>query len=49
MINAFEIWLRRRVLRTNWTERRTNQWVVQQAGEREGHGMLQKTKKRKIC
>ena len=48
MINAFEMWLWRRVLRTKWTERRTNQWVRDQVGVSVEHGMLQEVKKRKI-
>jgi hypothetical protein len=48
MINAFEMWLWRRVLRIKWTERRTNQWVRDQVGVTEEHSMLQEVKRRKI-
>ena len=48
MINAFEMWLWRRVLRVKWTERRTNEWVRDQVGVREDQGMLQEVQKRKI-
>ena len=32
-IDAFELWVWRRLLRTPWTERKTNEWVLQQINE----------------
>ncbi|XP_037787417.1 uncharacterized protein LOC119582973 [Penaeus monodon] len=48
MIDAFEMWLWRRVIRVRWTERRTNEWVRERVGVREEQGMLQEIKRRKI-
>lgn len=48
MINVFEMWLWRRVLRVSWTQRKTNQWVRDQVGIGEEQGMVAEVKKRKI-
>ena len=32
-IDAFELWVWRRLLRTPWTESKTNEWVLQQINE----------------
>ena len=32
-IDAFELWVWKRLLRTPWTERKTNEWVLQQINE----------------
>ncbi|XP_063596230.1 uncharacterized protein LOC134773083 [Penaeus indicus] len=48
MIDAFEMWLWRRVIRVKWTERRTNEWVREQVGVREEQGIMQEIKRRKI-
>ena len=48
MIQAFEMWLWRRVLRVSWTERRTNEWVRERVGVREEHGLLREVKRRKM-
>ena len=48
MIDAFEMWLWRRVLKVKWTEKRTNEWVRRQAGVQAQQGMLQEVRKRKI-
>ena len=32
-VEAFEMWCYRRSLRTNWTQRRTNESVLQEIGE----------------
>jgi hypothetical protein len=31
-VNAFELWAYRRILRTCWTEKRTNQWILEKVG-----------------
>jgi len=48
MINAFEMWLWRRVINVKWTERKTNEWVREQVGVTEERGMLNEVKMRKI-
>ena len=48
MIEVFEMWLWRRVLRVSWTERRTNEWVRERVGVREEHGLLREVRRRKI-
>ena len=48
MINAFEMWLWRRILRVSWTERRTNEWVREKVGVSEQLGMLREVRRRKI-
>lgn len=48
MIEAFEMWLWRRVLRVSWTERRTNEWVRDQIGVRRENSLLEEVKRRKI-
>ena len=48
MINVFEMWLWRRVLRVSWTQRRTNEWVRRKIGIAEEKGMLNHVKERKL-
>ena len=48
MIEAMEMWLWRRVLGVNWTERRTNEWVRQQVTVEKHQGMLAEVRRRKI-
>ena len=47
MLDAFEMWLWRRVLRISWSERRTNEWVRDQVGQEE-RCLFKEVKKRKI-
>ncbi|XP_078491079.1 uncharacterized protein LOC144747144 [Ciona intestinalis] len=48
MIQAFEMWLWRRVLRISWTERRTNEWVRKRFGATEEQGLVREVKRRKM-
>ena len=48
MIEVFELWLWRRVLRVSWRERKTNEWVRRQVEVTEQQGMLQQVKRRKL-
>ena len=48
MLEAFEMWLWRRILRVSWTERRTNEWVRDQVGVQGEHKLLEEVKRRKI-
>ena len=48
MIQVFELWLWRRVLRISWKERKTNDWVRETIGVPEHEGLLEMVKKRKI-
>jgi len=34
MIDAFELWCYRRVLRVSWTEKRSNEWILEKVGEK---------------
>ena len=47
MINAFEMWVWRRLLRVSWRDRRTNDWVRSRIGAREEE-LLREIKRRKI-
>ena len=47
-MEAFEMWLWRRILRISWTERRTNQWVRDQIGLKGEKNLLEEVKRRKI-
>ena len=46
-IEAFELWVWRRMLQVNWKERKTNEWVRQRVGALKKDGLLAKLKKRK--
>ena len=35
MLDAFEMWLWRTVLRVSWIKRQTNEWVREQVGQKE--------------
>ena len=48
MIDAFEMWLWRRILNTSWRERRTNEWVREQIGVPKEKSVLEEVKRRKI-
>ena len=48
MIEAFEMWLWRRILRVSWTEHRTNEWVREQVGVQGESRLLPEVKRRKI-
>ena len=48
MIQVFELWLWRRVLRVSWTERRTNEWIRAKVGIAAEQGMFQEVKQRKL-
>ena len=48
MIEVFELWLWRRVLRVSWRERKSNEWVRTQVGIPVEQGMMEKIKKRKL-
>jgi len=48
MIEAFEMWLWRRILRVKWTEHKTNEWVIDKIGVREERTMLEEVKRRKV-
>ena len=47
-LEAFEMWLWRRILNVRWTERKTNVWVRQQVGVKEEAGILMQARKRKV-
>ena len=44
-IHSFEMWCWRRVLKVKWMDRKTNEWVLQQTGEKQQ--LLKKIRKRK--
>ena len=46
MIQVFELWLWRRVLRISWKDRKTNDWVRETIGVPENEGLLEMMKKR---
>ena len=48
MIQVFELWLWRTVLRVSWTERRTNEWIRAKVGIAAEQGMLEEVKQRKL-
>ena len=48
MIQVFELWLWRRVLRISWKDRKTNDWVRETIGVPEKEGLLEMVKKRKL-
>ena len=47
MIDVFELWLWRRVMRISWRERRTNEWVRRKVQIPPELSMLEQVKKRK--
>ena len=49
MIQVFELWLWRRVLRVSWRDRKTNEWVRTTIGVPENEGLLEMVKKRKLA
>ena len=48
MIEVFELWLWRRVLRVSWRERKSNEWVRTQVRIPVEQGMMEEIKKRKL-
>ena len=48
-LEAFELWVWRRVLRISWTEHRTNLWVRNKVGVSENKGLLAAIKRRKLA
>ena len=48
MLEAFKMWLWRRILWVSWTEHRTNEWVREQIGVRDERRLLMEVKKRKL-
>ena len=48
MLEAFEMWLWRRILRVSWTEHRTNEWVRDQVGVHGERRLLEEVKRRKL-
>ena len=47
-MQAVEKWVWRRMLRLNWTQRKTNIWVGDKIGVKEEEGLLRSTKRRKL-
>ena len=48
MVDVFEMWLWRRVLRVSWKDRKTNSWVRNTIGVPAKEGLLETIKKRKL-
>ena len=49
VLQSFEIWVSRRVLRISWTERKTNKWVRERIGVKEEDGIVKQIKRRKLA
>ena len=48
VLQSFEMWVWRRVLRISWTERETNKWVRERIGVKEEDGIVKQLKRRKL-
>ena len=48
MLEAFEMWLWRRILRVSWTEKLMNECVKDRIGVSEERSLLEEVKRRKI-
>ena len=47
-IEAFEMWVWRRMLQISWKERKSNAWIRQKIGVPRDEGLLAQLKKRKL-
>ena len=48
VLQSFEMWVLKKVLRISWTERKTNKWVRERIGVKEEDGTVKKEKAGKI-